>query len=242
MRVGLYLDGPEAEFERAAMAWSQQSGAVCFPMRSLAGMIDRAAQAGGGTITHLAIFCHGTPAALGQPGRWGVDIRPARWVQPGFIGPEEFADAWGPKLAPHALVSLCACLCGRSQHWYLQQRFGKLVATFASPWGQESYENGGATSLAISLMRALGGEDRQVCVRAHCAAGHCTHQALLREFRPGLSLGLSLFRRVVGPTAEWSLKLRNEWQSVVKGQLAERWLLGDNTVEEEITDRMKEEG
>lgn len=235
MRVGLYLDGPEAEFERAATAWSQKTDAVCFPMRSLAGMVDRAEQAGDGTITHLAIFCHGTTLALGRPGRWGVDLRPARWLQPGFIGPEELADVWGPRLAKGALVSLCACLCGRSQHWYLQHRFGKLVATFASPWGQESYEHGGGTSIAQKIMRAFNAEhERDIRVRAHCAAGHCTHQALLREFRPGFAHGLSLFRAVVGPTTEWSLKLRNRWQAVVKGQRAERWLLGDAEVTDEI--------
>jgi hypothetical protein len=156
-----------------------------------------------------------------------------------FIGPEEFADSWAPLFAPGALVSLAACLCGRSQHWYLQGRFGKLAATYATPWGQESYEHGGATSLAWKLMQALNRDGLGVRVRAHCAAGHCTHQALLREFRPGLTQGLSLFRLVVGPTTEWTIPLRNRWQAIVKGKLAERWLLGCKAVSEEIKEGLE---
>jgi hypothetical protein len=203
------------------------------PIRSDADMTSPASSIPERGLEQLAIFCHGTTTSLGKPGRWGIDTRQARWGHGQIISPAEFATAWAPKLAQGALISLAACLCGRSRHWYLTKLYGKAF----SPWGQESYEDGGATSLAIQLTRALVAAGAMVKVRAHCAAGHTTHQALLREFRPRLGIGLSLFRMVVGPTMPWTLKLRNKWQALVKGELAERWLLGDADVAADIKDR-----
>jgi len=236
IRLGLYLSDDSDEFPDAAAAWSKlrPSTTLCLPIRSDVDMVSPASSIPERGLEQLAIFCHGTTTSLGKPGQWGIDTRQACWGHGQIISPADFAEAWAPKLAQGALVSLAACLCGRSQHWYLARRFGKLVATYASPWGAESYEDGGATSLAIQLMRAFVASNAMIKIRAHCAAGHTTHQALLREFRPRLGIGLSLFRMVLGPTTPWSIRLRNKWQALVKGELAERWLLGDADVAAEI--------
>lgn len=233
LKFGLYLSGDSQEFSDAALAWSETSGALCLPICSDASMVSPASSLPAGEVEQLAIFSHGTTTSLGKPGRWGIDTRQARQGHGQIISPTEFAAVWAPKLAQGALISLAACLCGRSRHWYLTKLYGKA----ASPWGAESYEDGGATSLAIQLVRAFTDAGVRVKVRAHCAAGHTTHQALLREFRPRLGIGLSLFRMVVGPTKTWTLTLRNAWQRIVKGELAERWLLGDADVAADIKDR-----
>lgn len=234
LKIGLFLDGDSNEFPEQAKQWSSEASATCFPFEDALDMLERADMMPTGKVSQLTVFAHGTTNALGRPGRWGVDIRPARNLLPAFVSPEEFARAWAPTLTAGALISLAACLCGRSQHWYLQGKFGKLAATYATQWGQESYENGGATSFAQHLTRAFAAEGATgIRVRAHCAAGHCTHQALLREFRPGMDRGLSLFRTAF-PSLQWTTKARNRWQALVKGQRAERWLLGDDTVVDEV--------
>jgi len=237
IKIGLFLSDDSDEFPERAAAWSTQSGAVCFPVHQGQDMVAPAANLPPRSVEQLSVFAHGTTCALGKPGRFGVDLRPARQLREGVLSPDEFTAAWGPVLTQGALVSLAACLCARSQHWYLQGRFGKVAATYASPWGQESYESGGATSLAARLVSSFSREGVTVHVRGHCAAGHCTRQALLRDFAPGRN-GLSLFRLVLGTNLKWTRKARNLWQSVVKGQLAERWLLGDDTVDHEIRERL----
>jgi len=234
MKIGLFLEGDSSEFPKQAEEWRKETGAMVLPILTARSMIEPACAAGPRSVDQLSVFGHGTTSALGKPGRFGVDVRPVRQTRPGILSPADFAEAWAPALKQGALVSLAACLCGRSQHWYLQGRFGKAAATYATPWGQESYENGGASSLALSLVRAFHAEGVSVHVRAHCAAGHCTYQALLRDFTPRLSLGLSLFRMVLGPAAPWSIRLRNLWQERVKGLTAERWLLGDDSVVAEL--------
>lgn len=179
-----------------------------------------------GSVSQLAIFAHGTPTCVGKPGRWGVETREARAARREYLTPLEFADAWAPKLVPDALVSLCACMCSRDPRWYRVQRWGKDW----SPWSAKSYQDGGVKSIAGVLARSLYLYGTRVRVRGHCASGHCTHQALLREHTQadGDGIGRALYLHVTGDSEPTWARMRR-WQDVVKGDLSERYLLGLET-------------
>jgi len=226
-RVALILDRDSPEFIRAGnwLEGKLRGEIDLITFFNTQGMTSPAQCFDDQSISHLAIFCHGSPYGFGKPGRFGVDVRSRK----NTILPLDFAEIWGPKLADDALISLAACLCSRNPTWYLKQIYGEVV----SPWGPASYKDGGIKSVAGVLSRSF---QRPVRVRGHCAAGHTIYQALLRGHE-GDGMGESLFGKIL-PGMEPTLYLRRKWQKNVKGELAARWLLGLGDVEETILDLM----
>lgn len=179
------------------------------------------------SVSHLAVFGHGTPNGFFRPGRWGVDARPRRHDRPRYISPQVFARAWAPKLTNDALISLACCLCSRAPKWRRIQLFGRDI----SAWAPQAYRDGGLKSVAAVLTRAFALYNKHgVAVRGHCAAGHTTYQALLREHRAHdeQGLGRSLFGMVF-PGVEPTWPAMRRWQRIVKGDLARAYLLNLRT-------------
>jgi hypothetical protein len=96
-----------------------------------------------------------------------------------------------------------------------------------SAWSPKSYEDGGSKSVAAQLVRAFEtfAPKRGVEVRGHCAAGHTIYQALLRShlYSDHEGMGRSLFQ-LAG--CHNTPEARKRWQSVVRGELAAKWLCG----------------
>jgi hypothetical protein len=215
-----------------------------YPAWSGADLIRIAGEVSAGSVDHLVLVCHGTPTGFLHPGRgWGVH----RWRErpPHLTSINHFSDAWAPVMMTwrltgddfvehvNPLISLCACLCSRSPHWHLTERYGRHV----SPWGPESYRDGGEHSIAAALRDAMLRRGVPVMVRGHTAAGHVTDLPLLREHGPIVGdTGHSLFRLAL-PGVEPTWSARRRWIRLVRGELARRWLLGDDTVVDEIRAR-----
>lgn len=227
----LYLKGAEEEFERAADVVARELRDIArrevsfVPVYDGWDLLAAARWFGSYAVTHLVLLGHGTPEAFLSPGRAGIH----RWKERGqsLVSAATFAKHWAPVLASHCIISLAACLCGRSPHWYLTREYGRIV----SPWGPESYRRGGQYSLAASLVQAFSRVHMPVQVRAHTAAGHCTDLAMIRAFTSDATLGNSLWSLASGSSQPPSLKQRNKWHQRIKGELARHYLLGLNDAE-----------
>ena len=150
--------------------------------------------------------------------------------QQGQVDVWELAAACVGVLSDDPLISLAACMCSRSPRWYLLQRYG----TVGSDWGPRAYQPGGLASFSARLRDALQDHGMWARVRGHRAAGHASALALLAQHSGMAGTQCeTLFGRALGgiePTAA----TRRWWIKTVTGLLAQRWLMGDDSVEAEI--------
>ncbi|MHC4644090.1 MAG: hypothetical protein ACYTBJ_01215 [Planctomycetota bacterium] len=185
------------------------------------------------SIEHLIMICHGGTQWL-LTGRDGIYIDSPRSYS--GLSLSVFAQVLIPKLTPAPFISLGACLCGRSPHWYLTRRWGKVL----SPWGAVSYKDGGKYSFAGILRNALALQGLHPTIRSHTAAGHCTALPLLREHDDKVMTdGRSLFSKILGSDVSPSLHARRWWVRAVRGHLAERLLLFDYSADLEIWEKWR---
>jgi hypothetical protein len=135
------------------------------------------------------------------------------------------------------LVSLAACLCSRSPTWLLRRlvRLGRL-GEIGSDWGERSYRPGGLQSFSAWLRDSIVGHGQPVRVRGHRASGHATALALLAEHSGHVGEPCdTLYGRSLGVLGvEPVLRVQRWWTAHVTGLLAQRWLLGDDHIEERI--------
>ena len=148
---------------------------------------------------------------------------------------DELAHALSMATVDGVLVSLAACLCSRSPTWLLKQKFG---ARIGSDWGPRAYLPGGQASFSARLRDRLCFFDRMSRVRGHRASGHASALALLAQHTGNANLGPgsaceTLFQRSL-PDVNPGLSVRRWWAKNITGELAQRWLMGDDSVEEEI--------
>ncbi len=175
------------------------------------------------SIDHLALVCHGGTTYL-LSSQAGVHVWRDNLIEQ--ISVSRFAAALASRLGPRPLISLCSCLCGRDPRWYLRS-----ISKLTSPWGPRSYREGGTRSFAGRLRDALVERDVRASVRAHTAVGHVTALPLLRLFRPIRGApGLPLYQIVHRGQLEPTWARRRRWVRLVRGELAERWLVGDDGV------------
>jgi hypothetical protein len=131
------------------------------------------------------------------------------------------------------LVSLAACMCSRSPTWLLRSRLGRYIG---SDWGTRAYLPGGDASFSARLRDYLHYFGCPARVRGHRASGHATALALLAEHSGGVGAGgkcETLFGRCF-PHTKPHIRMRRWWVKHVTGRLAQRWLMGDDSVESEI--------
>lgn len=219
------------EFKDVADNLSEVLDTPAHPAHTGAQLIDIAHQFEDESVDHLVIVCHGWTVKLLQ--RWaGVHATVHR--PPNVVSLDVFARAWAPKLTDKCAISLCSCMSSRSPAWYLRKLFEKVPAY----WGPHSHSNGGKVSFSARLRDRLLKLGVSATVRGHTTPGHVTNNPTLREHRPIIrSEGESLFNRALGHLGvKPSWRTCRKFNNIVKGELAERWLLFDDTAVEDIRD------
>ena len=215
----------------ATRATREDDSRVVEPVRSGVELADALADRRG-TYDHLVIVGHGGPTWLLNPRR-GVTSRRRAAARRGQVTVYDLA----PLLDGVELVSLAACLCSASPRWWLRSA-GRSAGRSLSRWGRAAYELGGEASFSARLRDASWWEHgRPLVVRGHSSAGHASGNPLLREHGGAAgTLGVPLYREV-WPTRAPTRAVRRRWVEVVRGELAERWLMGDDSVADEIKAR-----
>lgn len=182
----------------------------------------------GENIDHLVIAGHGGPTWV-LDDEYGVTTGTVR--HEGQVHVHQVAQVLHGVMAKDGLISLAACLCSRSPAWFLQWKYGRQIG---SDWGRRAYLPGGEASLSARIRDFMWWNGSSVRVRGHRAAGHATALALLAEHSGSAGAQCStLFQRAL-PCVEPNLHARRWWVRTVTGDLACRWLMGDDRVESEI--------
>jgi hypothetical protein len=180
------------------------------------------------SVEHVIVCAHGGTDWLIHP-RTGVAIND-RFPQLGQVDVAELVAAWSPVMVDRVRWSLCACLCSRSPTWWLRNYLGRVPST----WGPRSYQRGGQGSFAARLRDMLVWWHHDPDVRAHKSAGDLLGNPLLSLHRwPAADQSIPLCQ-IALPEVIVSVGFRRWWVRTVRGRLAERWLLGDDSVVEEI--------
>ncbi len=181
-------------------------------------------------IDHLVIAGHGGSTWL-LDDEHGVTTGKPR--HRGQVSVPEFVDAWSPILSKKPLISLAACMCSRSPRWFLRWRW----QTVGSDWGRRAYLPGGQASISARIRDELWWRGHYADVRGHRAAGHASALALLAHHCDDAAGACEPLFALALPGVAPTLVVRRRWVRLVTGQLAARWLLGDDSVVEEIRNR-----
>lgn len=128
-------------------------------------------------------------------------------------------------------VCLAACLTARSPAWYLRTRLGRHIG---SDWGPRGYRPGGQYSFMWWLHNVLHYFGVSAELRGHLGSGHATGLSLLaRQIGTPPCLNETLFS-ICFPKLEPTLMMRRWWTKNVTGLLAQRWLMRDDDVVDDI--------
>ena len=124
----------------------------------------------------------------------------------------------------------------RSPKWWLDRYVGRLLST----WGPRSYDYGGQASIGARIRDRMTFNDVICNVRGHRSAGHTIYNPILARFiATAGSPCTSLFQLALNDELNirdnrrrWARKPEDGGE--ISGGLAMRWLLGDDSVLEEI--------
>lgn len=210
-----------------------------FPLHTGRAFVDLAGRFDPSSVEQVIVCAHGGPTWLLHH-RTGV-ASVARFPQLGQVSIEELVWAWAPVCTEQVLWSLCACLCARSPSWWLWRHVGYVGST----WGPRSYKRGGQASFAARLRDQLVWHGHRPDVRGQRSAGDLLGnpikarltEPLKSQCVPLVELALPKEPITIGLRRWWTRKPKKGEElacKVVKGRLAERWLLGDDSVPEEI--------
>lgn len=214
----------QAEFLRCGQRIARSRQVEPVPIVRGADLVELGEEQAPRSIDHLIIICHGGPDWLINSRR-GVHATAAESAAHGRVSAARLAGAWAPALKPGGLVSLCACLCSRSPKWWLVQAGGWT----GNDWGAAAYRDGGERSFSAALRDELSRRGAPVAVRGHGTVGHVLYNPILREHGPEVgSAGRSLFG-IALPGREPTARARAAWIGLARGELAEAWLLGDDS-------------
>jgi len=226
----------QAEFLRCGTRIAAAHGTTPVPIVTGLDLVALGQNQDPRTVDHLVVICHGGPDWLINSRR-GVHATQAGVTPSGRVSAAWLADAWAPALVPGGLVSLCACLCSRSPKWWLVQTGGWT----GNDWGPGAYKDGGKRSFSATLRDELARRGAPVRVRGHGTVGHVLYNPILREHPAELgATGRALFGLAL-PGVEPTAARRRRWIDTVRGALAERWLLGDDSAVTEIAALMGRE-
>ena len=182
-------------------------------------------------IDHLVVAAHGGPTWL-LDDEHGVTTGPPRARDQ--VSVWELGEVLSLVLSHEPLISLAACLCSRSPTWLLRTRWGRDIG---SDWGARAYLPGGQASLSARLRDSLCWHGLTPRVRGHRASGHASALALLSEHQwPAGGASVPLWQLVHGDLEPTAAR-RRRWVQFVTGELAARWLLGDDLVPDLIRAR-----
>jgi hypothetical protein len=199
-----------------------------FPLHTGREFVELAARFDRHSVDQVVVCAHGGPDWLLHP-RTGIAIN-ARFPELGQVDIAAAVAAWSPVMTHKVLWSLCACLCARSPAWWLR----RFVGYVGSTWGPRSYQRGGQASFAARLRDMLVWYSHDPDVRAHRTAGDLVGNPILSQHTgPAAALSWPLCALAL-PEVPVTIGFRRWWVRTVKGKLAERWLLGDDSAVGEI--------
>ncbi|MCP3884176.1 MAG: hypothetical protein GY700_01630 [Propionibacteriaceae bacterium] len=189
-----------------------------------------------GFFDHIVIAGHGGTTWL-LDDRYGVTTGvPKNETQ---VEIDALANAISFVAEDGVLISLAACLCSRSPSWFLRWKLGQR--NIGSDWGPRAYLPGGQASFSSRLRDAMWWHGVAARVRGHRASGHASALSLLAEHsvteRFYIGTPCTTLFKICFPDIEPTLLVRRKWTRLVTGRLAERWLMGDDSVPGEIRDR-----
>lgn len=231
-----YLDKPsEPYFKDTCWRLARDRGIAAVGVATGRQLLNAAKYHPDHSVSHHIIGGHGGSTWL-LNSRHGVSV--ARTNKgPHQVDLDEFVDTWGPKYTKDVRISLAACMCSRSPHWYLKSVLGQVV----SAWGPRSYRGGGQASFSAKLRdRLIYDFNVFPDVRGHRSEGDMTFNALVSKHTfPAGETSQTLFE-LCFPDLEPIQPVRLKWTrkpekgGIVLGPRAERWLLHDDTVIDEI--------
>lgn len=239
--VAVWLDahcssGDRGVFYGVAARAIQDGGGEIFQISSGRELVALAPRIHSGElIDHLVIAGHGGST-------WLLDdehgVTTGRVRHDDQVTVDDLIDAWSPALAQEPLLSLAACMCSRSPRWYLRWRWAEAVG---SDWGRRAYLPGGQASISARIRDQLWWHGHYAEVRGKRGSGHASGCALLARHRGEAGLACQSLFGLVFPGVEPTGPVRRRWVRLVTGELAARWLLGDDSVVEEIRERWARE-
>lgn len=218
-------------FRDSAIRIARELGAKGpYPLHTGRALVELASVFEPRSIDHVVICAHGGTNWLLHP-RTGV-ANTARFPELGQVEISELVATWSSYMTHEVRWSLCACLCSRSPTWWQRRYLGRVT----SSWGPRSYQRGGQGSFAANLRDMLVWWKHVPDVRAHKSAGDLAGNPLLSQHTfPAADLSMPLCA-IALPLETVTIGFRRWWVRTVKGKLAERWLLGDDSVVEEIAE------
>ena len=244
MKVIVCLDkdrpGRLAEFKSTASRIAAELTAGIFFLHTGRELVCLADMMPRGEVDHLVVCAHGGSS-------WLLDSRGGVSIERTNLGRDqvtvaEMADAWSRALTHRPKISLAACNCLRSPETFLRRAFKGVVP---GPWSSRSYQRGGEASFGARLRGQLVWLGLRPRIRGHRSAGHLTANPILAELTfPAASQCTPLFELAL-PDVPVTTPARRRWASKkgpVVGRPAERWLLFDDSVVEEIALNWRENG
>jgi hypothetical protein len=208
------------EFETNAEAAARALRTTAVPVVDGQSLL-RAVRAAPRNLGLVLMIGHGTGNAFFRPGHAGLRID--RDALPTWLGDDTFAQALVSKLAKPFVLSLAGCRSGAEQNepdW-----------TTDAYWTGTTTGPGGAGSLAGQIRDALvrfGARDGEV--RAHVTTGGVLANPAGRVFavdgRYSGRPGAALIDLALGAGTSRDQAAVRRWNSVVRGALATRWMLG----------------
>ncbi len=232
--------GRLAEFRNTAKRLAAELGAKLHFLHTGRALVELAAKYERQSVDHLIVCAHGGTTWLIHPAV-GVSIQR---TNSGYsqVSVRELADAWAPVFVHEPRISLAACNCLRSPHWWMHRFLGRVFGA----WSSRSYQRGGEASFGARLRDQLVWHGLCPKIRGHRSAGHLTKNPILAEFL-GLFAGqpcVPLFELAL-PNEPITIANRRRWArktkhgGFVSGERSERWLLFDDSVVEEIAERWR---
>ena len=236
MKVIVCLDkdrpGRLAEFKSTAKRLAREMGTSVFNLHTGAQLVALLGSFPKNSIGHLVVCSHGGSSWLLNSSEGVANERTN--TGPFQVTVNELADALCPRLTEEPKISLAACNCLRSPESFLRRAFKGVVP---GPWSSRSYQRGGGASFGARLRDQLVWLGLRPRIRGHRSAGHLTANPILAELTfPAASQCTPLFELAL-PDVPVTTPNRRRWASKkgpVVGRPAERWLLFDDSVVEEI--------
>ena len=229
-RLSLWLNSGTISDRKVFRKVAELSGTdenIVVPVKTGADIIDILTRQDKNSIDHVLIAAHGGTTWLLNP-RNGI-VNHAKTDNQ--VDVSELAKVIDIASKDSVLVSLAACLCSRSPSWYL-----RLTRSFGSDWGPRGYKKGGRKSFSGKLRDYLFYYGSSARVRDHRVSKHSSNCAILAEHsEPPYTPCETLFQRAL-PGVIPSLRVRRWWVKNVTGEIAQKWLLGDDSVERLISD------
>lgn len=236
--VVVYLDRDRLPWRRAyfkseAIRVTNELGALGpFPVHTGEELVELGKGFRRGSVSHLVGCGHGGSDWF-LNSKTGVSTVPtARYRKHGQRDISEFISAWAPAFTASVLITYAACLCSRSPIRWMKRVLGRVM----SGWGRRGYVRGGQACFSSRTRDYLFWYRIAADVRGHRTSGDLFANSIAAKHVGDVGELCHPLSMLALPNEPVTFTLRRWWTKHVTGKLAERWLLGDDSVEMEIAE------